>query len=279
MGNRLVRSSVTLRRAVYCVAATVTLTLQLTAGRANAAIHYYYGDISVPLGYSQALDLNFENDDYDDVVFENYVYGGGNYQGLVVPYSPGKVVGFSDSGVQYVSALSAGAAINSSTLGSSYYGALAYGTTYPAAQFGSIDNAFIGMAFPIGPTNLYYAWIRVSVDNAAGTLYVKDWAFEDQAGVGITAGAQGNLPIYGDFNNDRKVDGTDFLAWQRGYPTTRNIFDFWKWDDNYGAGTGLGLQPAFSSVPEPGTLALAALSILGWAAGRRRTAIASCTND
>jgi hypothetical protein len=275
MCNSLGHRRFRLNRALCYALGLLALTLLLANGEAHAAIHYYFGDISVDSGYDQPLDLNFENDDYDDVVLENYVYSGVNYQGLRIPYSPGKVVGFSSAGVQYVTALTAGAAISSATLGSSYYGALAYGTVYPSAQFASVEDAFIGLAFPIGPTNLYYAWMRVSVDNAAGTLYVKDWAFQDQPGVGITAGDMGTLPIYGDLNNDRHVNGTDYLAWQRGYSTTTSIFDYWKWQDNYGAGTGLALQPAISSIPEPGTFALLFAALFGAASVRRRVATVS----
>ena len=56
----------------------------------------------------------------------------------------------------------------------------------------------------------------------------------------------GGLP--GDFNNDTKVDGLDFLAWQR----NTSIGNLSEWQNNYGTGT-LG---AISAVPEPASLAL-----------------------
>jgi hypothetical protein len=56
----------------------------------------------------------------------------------------------------------------------------------------------------------------------------------------------GGLP--GDFNNDTKVDGLDFLVWQRD-TSVGNLSD---WQNNYGTG-GLG---AISAVPEPASLAL-----------------------
>ena len=240
----------------------------LFSGNALGAVHYYYGDISVPLGYDQPVDLNFENDDFDDVIFENFIYAEGNYQGLYIPYSPGRVVGFNDAGVEYITALSSGATIDSTALASSnYYGALSYGSVYPQAQFTSATDAFIGLAFPAN-SNLLYAWVRVSVDNAAGTLYIKDWAFEDQPGVGITAGDQGTLPIYGDLNGDRNVDLADLMLWQRGYPSTYNIFDFWKWQDNFGAGSGLPSQAQVTTVPEPSALLL--FLILGLPVASRR---------
>lgn len=242
----------------------------MIAGRAAAAVHYYFGNVSVPLDNEQPLDLNFENDDFDDVVLENFVFDGVNYQGVTVPYSPGRIVGFADAGVQYATALPAGAPINASTLGPEYYGALAYGTEYPLAQFSAVDDAFIGLAFPVGPTNLHYAWMRVAVDNDAGTLLVKDWAFEDQPGVGIAAGDQGTLPIYGDLNGDRRVNGGDFVAWQRGMTSTYTLFDLWKWQDNFGAGSGLAASSTVATVPEPAAIALTAAALLPVICVRRR---------
>jgi hypothetical protein len=54
--------------------------------------------------------------------------------------------------------------------------------------------------------------------------------------------------LAGDFNNDSKVDGLDFLVWQRN-TSVGNLSD---WQNNYGTG-GLG---AISAVPEPTGLAL-----------------------
>lgn len=251
------------------VAIAIAVAATCFVPSANGAIHYYFGDFSVPQGFDQPVDLNFENDDFDDVVMENFVFDGVNYQGLTIPYAPGKVVGFAQAGVQYVSALSVGAPINAATLGPSHYGAFAYGALYPAAQFNSAVDAFVGLAFAVAPTGLNYAWARVSVNNAAGTLYVKDWAFEDQPGVGIAAGATGALPIYGDLNGDRNVDGGDLLAWQRGYPVGYTVFDFWKWQDNYGAGAGLSASAAAAGVPEPTTAALLAATAVACRALRR----------
>ena len=38
----------------------------------------------------------------------------------------------------------------------------------------------------------------------------------------------------GDFNNDKKVDGSDFLNWQRGYGNDKNDQDLENWSNNYG---------------------------------------------
>jgi len=67
----------------------------------------------------------------------------------------------------------------------------------------------------------------------------------------------------GDFNGDGKVDGSDFLKWQRGEsPVSLGAQDLADWQANYGSST---LSPASSvTVPEPSTVILGLLaSFLG----------------
>ena len=264
--NKRTLSNRAARRVAYSFAAGASVAS--TAVDAEAAIHYYYGDISIPQGSVQSLDVNIEGDDYDDILLKNYVFPNGNYQGAIVPYATGKLVGFT-AGLQYVTALTAGAIIDATTRGPSFVGSLAYGASNPNAQFNAVSDAFIGFAFPIGQTNLYNAWVRVDVNNAAGTFVVKDWAYEDQLGVGIAAGDVGLLPIQGDLNGDRRVNGRDFLKWQREFGTTYTVFDLKDWQQNYGG--GLPLTASINAVPEPGTLGLLAAGALGIAALRKRS--------
>lgn len=71
----------------------------------------------------------------------------------------------------------------------------------------------------------------------------------------------------GDFNEDGNVDGRDFLVWQRGgSPSSLSSSDLALWRDNYGVG---GLA-AIASVPEPGSLVLLLLGVLGGAYRRVR---------
>jgi hypothetical protein len=65
----------------------------------------------------------------------------------------------------------------------------------------------------------------------------------------------------GDFDNDRDVDGSDFLAWQR----IPSISDLADWQANFG--TTPGVVAATSAVPEPASVLLLALAA---AALRRR---------
>jgi hypothetical protein len=63
----------------------------------------------------------------------------------------------------------------------------------------------------------------------------------------------------GDFDFDGRVDGADFLAWQRGAsPMPNSPEDLATWRANFGLGA---TTPATTAVPEPGTFALAGLAL------------------
>lgn len=65
----------------------------------------------------------------------------------------------------------------------------------------------------------------------------------------------GPTTLAGDFNNDKTVDGADFLRWQRGQsPTPLSQADLNVWRNNFGQ--SLLSLPAISSIPEPSTFAL-----------------------
>jgi hypothetical protein len=61
----------------------------------------------------------------------------------------------------------------------------------------------------------------------------------------------------GDFNSDGRVDGADFLTWQRGdSPLPNSPDDLATWRANLGLGA---TTPAATAVPEPGAFTLAGL--------------------
>ena len=155
----------------------------LAATSANAAIQYS-GVQNISIAQYGSQNLNLDGDAYNDILLKNYVFGG-NYQGAYVNFSPGKFVGF-NAGLNYVSALGSGVVVDSSNV-NYFVGSMAYGAN-PNSQFDNVTDAYIGLAFPIAGSN-HYGWVRVSIDNAAGTFVINDWAYEDQAGVGITTGA------------------------------------------------------------------------------------------
>ena len=69
----------------------------------------------------------------------------------------------------------------------------------------------------------------------------------------------------GDFNGDEKVDGNDFLVWQRGFSTGEyDASDLADWKANFGQ------PPGVSAIPEPTTLGLASLGLAATSLARRR---------
>jgi len=60
----------------------------------------------------------------------------------------------------------------------------------------------------------------------------------------------GPTTVAGDFNNDKRVDGRDFLVWQRGgSPTPLSATDLATWRTNFGQ--NLNAAPTVTVVPEP----------------------------
>lgn len=172
------------RRAAYSLAAGAAACAATSS--ADAAVQYSgVQNISILSGVS-AYELNLDGDSYNDIKLKNYIFSGGKYQGATVIFGPGQLVGFS-AGNAYVSALNLGAPINSSTIGPSFFGSMAYGALNPNAQFNNVTNRYLGLSFPSG-ANLYYGWIRVDVNNAAGTFVIKDWAYQATSRQGILAG-------------------------------------------------------------------------------------------
>jgi len=73
----------------------------------------------------------------------------------------------------------------------------------------------------------------------------------------------------GDFDQDGDVDGIDFLIWQRGEVTNPPLTsDLVLWETNYG--NGGGPLSAVAAVPEPSSLVLLIVGVLGLATRKRR---------
>ncbi|MDQ8209480.1 PEP-CTERM sorting domain-containing protein [Coraliomargarita sp. SDUM461003] len=169
----------------YSAAATAAMV----AGSQQAdALIVYSGiqDLVISQGAAQILDLN--GDSASDLSFKNYIFGGGNYQGANI-YGTGKAVGFT-TGLNYMSLLSAGDDVsftdpNYSTFPFSL--SMAYGNN-PDSEFDTASNGYVGLFFTSSSVN-HAAWIRVSIDNDAGTFTIHDWAYENVSGVDIQAGA------------------------------------------------------------------------------------------
>jgi len=172
---------------------SMRLAYSLAAGAAAASAVAANGDViysglqNLNISQFNSLNLNIDGDAYSDVLLKNYVFGGGNYMGAAVNFYPGKLVSFNAGGFAYASALSAGFLINSASVGPSFFGSMAYGGANPNAQFNTASNKYLGLSFASG-ANLYYGWVRVSVNNSEGSFIVHDWAYENSGG-GIQAGA------------------------------------------------------------------------------------------
>lgn len=157
------------------------------AGQADAGV-VYSGVQDISINQFSSQDLNLDGDAYNDILLKNYVFGG-NYQGAYVNFAPGKVVGFIDSNTNlaYATALSAGFTIDAAaTSGGPFQVSLAYASN-PNSQFDDVTGAFIGLEFAISAVS-HFGWVRVTIDNAAGTFVINDWAYNDTPGAGIVTG-------------------------------------------------------------------------------------------
>ena len=107
--------------------------------------------------------------------------------------------------------------------------------------------------------------------NLTVTMNVFLTGLEGADAINLTAFTQrfaqtGPSSLAGDFNNDKTVDGADFLRWQRGQsPTPLSQADLNVWRANFGQ--SILAVPALSPVPEPSTALLLPLGVL---AARRR---------
>ncbi len=118
-----------------------------------------------------------------------------------------------------------------------------------AAVMNLVSSGFITTSSPQG-TGAF----QISVVNVSGTDFT-----------------QVTLPPAddnGDFNMDDKVDGLDFLIWQRDFPATRDATDLVNWKANFGTSVSVA---AITPAPEPASAAMAVLAGVVAAMCRRRT--------
>ncbi len=269
------------RLAGYSAAVTAVV-----AGAAEAEEFFLEFEFEIPQFTNQPLDLNLDGTQ-TDLNLKNYIFNGGNYQGATVPYAPGQIVGFTSaqSSFPYVSVLQPGDPINASTVGPSFYGNMSYNTNTPNAQWNLVDDGYLGLSFPAGDTT-FYAWVRVDVDNANGTMYLHDaYASDDPAG--IVAGQVPIATLEGDYNDSGQVEqgDLDLVLTNWGSDTDQSGIPA-GWDNDLPSGLidqaeldGVLLNwgnavasPDFggSPVPEPGALGLLAAGAAGLTAMRRR---------
>lgn len=183
--------STTASQLARCTAYTLAAGAAAGMGVADTdAAVVYSGIQNISISQFGSQQINLDGDAYNDVLLKNYVFGGGNYQGAYVNFFPGKLVGTNNPfpAIDYASALGAGELIDStSTFGGPFQGSLAYGGVNPNAEFNTAAGAFLGLEFPIGGVS-HFGWVRVTINNAAGSFVVNDWAYESTPGEGLLAG-------------------------------------------------------------------------------------------
>lgn len=276
-----------------------------TGGAAEAQV-VYGGLIDESIDQLSRLELVVVNDGLEgenpfptiptdpnaDLILENYVFLGGNYQGAAAPIAPGGLVATRPIVIAYGNALSSGFLVDANSVDSAITDvSLAYGFN-PSSEFDSVEDAFIGFSFSIFPEgaetpNEHYGWARVTIENAAGVFVLHDFAYESQPGVGILAGDTGASGLGGDFNNDQVVDAADYTVWRdlEGFEVTSETgvgdplsgngddsgdsaglvddADLALWRANYGQSVSA------TAVPEPVSLGLLAAGAAGVAVLRR----------
>jgi hypothetical protein len=284
----LVASSKLARRAAYSLAAGAVANL---APAAHATI-VYSGIEDLAIAQRKFQKLQLDGDGMEDIRLSNYVdpYVGftGNFQGAFVNFSPGRMVAKRVGNLNYAKALGAGFLVDDSNV-NYFTAALAGGANNPNAEFNTAENAYIGFRFSHFPdpedpfTRLpRFGWVRVSINNAAGTFVIRDWAYESEFGVGIVTGDMGDA---GDFNDDGRVDAADYTVWRDNLGTHHILAghgdengdsfdvvdndDYTIWKANFGHVSSTGTAASLAA-PEPGTLGLLAAGALGVMSLRRR---------
>ncbi|PWL28906.1 MAG: hypothetical protein DCO96_08805 [Fluviicola sp. XM-24bin1] len=169
------------------------LTAAIAAtNEADAAVVYtdITPDFTGGLGSQYFLDL--DNNGTDD--FRIWHNGSSNL--YISPLTgTNEALGSGGATFAYPFALTSGAAISSGAGGwfNNGYGGGFQSLNYGSCSFGNwcnVTDRYIGLRFDIAGS-IHYGWVRLDVDFAGNSWTVKDYAYETNPGIGITAGDTG----------------------------------------------------------------------------------------
>jgi hypothetical protein len=118
---------------------------------------------------------------------------------------------------------------------------------------------------------------NISLVHLSGSQYALDWNLEGGTGDLFRFANSGALNrLDGDFNADHSVDAADYVGWRKGLGTAYSPNDYQTWRTHFGENDGNGAGAAlFSAVPEPQSLTLSLLAIIGASRFNRRQLFAS----
>jgi hypothetical protein len=130
------------------------------------------------------------------------------------------------------------------------------------AELGDGVNEVVGKLVLGGVTQLSGVTYG-STTNTGGAMFTDDTYFTGHGMVQVGA--------LGDFNGNGSVDAADYTLWRKSYSGNTALYDLWRANfGNTAPGSGSGGGLAASTVPEPSTFVLLALSIAPMLINRRR---------
>jgi hypothetical protein len=133
----------------------------------------------------------------------------------------------------------------------------------------SETNSVAPMAIPAGQSitlgNIGAFATQAAKDGLSMKFILGNEATFRFATVSFTSGAT----LAGDYDSNGRVDGADFLVWQRGgSPNPLSAGDLATWKSNYGTSAAVGAAAA-AAVPEPAACLMASMATIAVAVRRR----------
>lgn len=187
-----------LQKKLHAYAAATAGTLAAT-GALNAQIVYTDVNPDTIVHDTTLYDLDFNNDGQPELRFEQYgymsSYGMVNLATVTVQGDTNNAVlgSLYASSYPFPFAMNAGDSISGTNTnwrpqtingGIQYLGVLTPYGNY--ANWMGVNDKYLGVRFMIG-TSTHYGWVRLSVTSDADSIIIKDFAYQAQPGVGLTA--------------------------------------------------------------------------------------------